>query len=999
MLQHLLLCLMIMGTTYARYPLLICGIFSLTTKILPVQPDAMQLYSLRTENLRLIYYDKGHAYVVPHLARSFENSLRFHRNLFNYTPTEEVTILLHDFNDYGTGGTNTIPWNYMSIGIEPFEYVYETSPTNERMNWVMNHELVHVLATDKATKTDNVFRYLLGGKVSPIAEDPISMFYSYLTTPRWYSPRWYHEGIAVFMETWMAGGIGRVLGGYDEMVFRTMVHDSSYFYDSIGLESEGTTIDFQIGANSYLYGTRFVSYLAYHYGPERLLEWFNRTEDSKRYFASQFRKVYGVSLDHEWSRWTRWEHQWQQVNLDSIRKNRVTPYRQISQRPLGSISRAYYDPEQREIYAGINYPGQLAHIAAINIDTGTMRKICDMPTPALYYVSSLAYDQSSQSLFFTTDNSRRWRDINVVDVKTGESKLLLKNVRTGNLAFNRMDKSVWGVRHHNGISTLVRSPRPYKDVYEVLALDYGYDIFDIDISPDGLYLTASFIEISGRQRLIKMEVSSLLEGNSSFEVLFELEDNSPENFVFSRDGKYLYGTSYYSGVSNVYRYDFRENGMEIITNCETGFFRPLPVSDDSLIVFRYTGEGFVPVMISNEPPDHVSATRYLGQQIVEKHPVVKAWLLNPPSPSLINIDSLTIQSGDYDGLQNVKLASAYPVIEGFKDFIALGVRLNSFDPLGIYGADLTVSYSPAKVLSESERMHFKFSYRHHPWEISTAYNGTDFYDLFGPTKTSRKGYSLGVQYNDYLIDERPKTMEYTIRVAGYGGLERLPDFQNIAVSFDRFLTFGAKLNYKYLRRSLGAVDYEKGISWQLISSNNYVNAKHFPRIFTNLHYGFPLPIDHSSIWVRSSLGYSFGNRDEPFANFYFGGFGNNWVDFSEIERYREYYSFPGVELNDVGGTNYGKTLVEWTLPPIRFRRLGFPILYVRWARISLFSSGIMTNIDSEQHRRTLQNFGGQIDFRLVIFSLLRSTFSLGYAVALEKNQPFSTEFMFSLKIL
>ena len=60
----------------------------------------------------------------------------------------------------------------------------------------------------------------------------------------------------------MAGGMGRILGGYDEMVFRTMVLENAYFYDVVGLESEGTTIDFQVGQNSYLYGTRFVTWLA-----------------------------------------------------------------------------------------------------------------------------------------------------------------------------------------------------------------------------------------------------------------------------------------------------------------------------------------------------------------------------------------------------------------------------------------------------------------------------------------------------------------------------------------------------------------------------------------------------------------------------------------------------------------------------------------------------------------------------------------------------------------
>ena len=103
---------------------------------------------------------------------------------------------------------------------------------------------------------------MMFGKVAPIAEQPLSMLYAYLTGPRWYAPRWYVESIAVFMETWMAGGLGRALGAYDEMVFRTMVRDSSYIFDQVGLEAEGTKVDFQVGAASYLYGTRFISYLA-----------------------------------------------------------------------------------------------------------------------------------------------------------------------------------------------------------------------------------------------------------------------------------------------------------------------------------------------------------------------------------------------------------------------------------------------------------------------------------------------------------------------------------------------------------------------------------------------------------------------------------------------------------------------------------------------------------------------------------------------------------------
>ncbi|MCK4351121.1 MAG: hypothetical protein KAX13_09685, partial [Candidatus Krumholzibacteria bacterium] len=211
--------------------------------------------AVETKHLRLIYVFDEHEYLLDHITRCFENTIKYHMDFFDYTPSEKVTIYFNDSDDFGYAGTTTMPHNWITLGIEPFEYVYETCPTNERMNWVINHELVHVVASDQAESGDDFFRKIFFGKVTPTDEDPISILYSYLTNPRRYAPRWYHEGIAVSMETWMAGGIGRSLTGYDEMTFRAMVRDSSFFWDVVGLESEGTAADFQIGQVSYLYGT------------------------------------------------------------------------------------------------------------------------------------------------------------------------------------------------------------------------------------------------------------------------------------------------------------------------------------------------------------------------------------------------------------------------------------------------------------------------------------------------------------------------------------------------------------------------------------------------------------------------------------------------------------------------------------------------------------------------------------------------------------------------
>ncbi|MBP1646692.1 MAG: Domain Protein Beta Propeller [Bacteroidetes bacterium] len=963
--------------------------------VLVCRSGEAQLYSYHTRNLQLIYLDKAHAYVVPHLARCFENSLQFHRRLFDYTPTENVTTLLHDFNDYGSGGTNTIPWNYLSIGIEPYDYTYETSPTNERMNWVMNHELVHVVATDKATGVDNFFRSIFFGKVAPEPDNPITMIYTLYTSPRWYSPRWYHEGIAVFLETWMAGGIGRVLGGYDEMVFRTMVHDSSYFYDYVGLESEGTTIDFQIGANAYLYGTRFVSYLAYQYTPEKVLQWFNRSADSKRYFATQFEHVFGRPLTEEWERWVDWEHQWQKANLDSIHRYPVTPYRAIAPEPLGSVSRSFTD--NGKLYLAVNYPGKSAHIAAIDLRTGAEEQLCKVTGPALYYVSSTAYDSSTGSLFFTTHNGSSWRDLHVLNVRTGDEEELLSDARVGDLVFNRRDSSLWGIQHHNGLSKIVRIPHPYRSWFDVVELEYGKDLFDLDISPDGQRLSATLIEINGRQRLIMMSLDSLARGNASFDGLYEFENNSPQNFVFSPDGKSLFGTTYLTGVSNVVRYDFDSKHMHWVTNTETGLFRPLPLSADSLIAFRYTGQGFLPVKIANGDLEDVSAIQYLGQQVVDKHPIVADWKLAPPSA--VDIDTLRTYAGEYNGLSHLNLSSVYPMVEGYKDYTAIGARAGFQDYLSIYGLTLNASYTPQPGVPQDERFHFATEFRWWQWKISGSYNGTDFYDLFGPTKSSRKGYSAGIRVDDHLIFDKPTTLEYSLSFYGYGGLEVLPEFQNIASSIDHFFSVGGRLRYSYLTRTLGAVEDEQGIICAFNNSTRLSVQGAFPHFWAGLDVGGQFLFDHSTIWFRSSAGYSPGARDNSLANFYFGGFGNNWVDYQNVQRYREFYSFPGIEINAAGGTTFGKAMLEWDLPPLRFRQLGLPSFYCTWTRLALFSSLLVTNPDSKPDQQRVVNAGAQIDFKLVLFSHLNSTLSFGYARAAMEGRHPTGEFMFSLKLL
>src|ERR1700760_4039357 len=306
---------------------------------------SIDLNEIETKDMLLLYFDPSETYLTPYVGRAYENSLKFQMKTFGWKPWEPTTVLLKDFSDYGNAAARSVPNNAILIDIAPLPLTYETFSPGERFFTILNHEPVHVATMDIWNSDDALWRHICQGKPEPIEQHPESILYSYLTAPRATVPRWYLEGSAVFMETWMGGGLGRGQGAYDEMVFRAMVRDNTPFYSPLGLEAEGTQVDFQVGVNDYLYGTRFFSYLALVYSPAKVVEWLRRDEGSSAYYSTQFEHVFGKPLDDAWQDWIAYEHKFQAANLDQVRQFPNTQAKRLTSRTLGSISRSFYDEQ------------------------------------------------------------------------------------------------------------------------------------------------------------------------------------------------------------------------------------------------------------------------------------------------------------------------------------------------------------------------------------------------------------------------------------------------------------------------------------------------------------------------------------------------------------------------------------------------------------------------------------------------------------------------------
>ncbi len=191
------------------------------------------------------------------------------------------------------------------------------------------------------------------------------------------------------------------------------------------------------------------------------------------------------------------------------------------------------------------------------------------------------------------------------------------------------------------------------------------------------------------------------------------------------------------------------------------------------------------------------------------------------------------------------------------------------------------------------------------------------------------------------------------------------------------------------------------MTWALVYNGNRVNGEITPQFRGEFDFGLPLPLAHSSIWLRSAAGVANGDRNSTVANFYFGGFGNNYVDDKSIKRYREYsIRCPGFGIDQVSALS--TSCARW--PSGTCRRTSSS----RSARPASTSPGCGRRCSPRVSgpipatRRCASSTRAWAVRSTCSFSVLHRydmTLSAGYAVGFQGSQRVGSEWMISLKIM
>jgi len=975
-------------------------------------------YQYKTDEARLVFFDKNLSRYIPHMVRMFQNGKALHGQIWTtdsvYVP-EAPLLLLTDWEDDGNGGATPLPRSLIQIGMAPLNMSYYINPSSERYRQLFCHEYTHIVMTDKYNRKDLGWRKFFGTKVSVDNTQPLSAIWSAVTVPRWYAPRWYQEGIACFMETWLGGGVGRSLGGYDEMYFRSIVDGDDKLFSVVGLETEGSTMDFQVGANAYLYGTRFVNFLAKEYGYENLIKFYNRTADSRTYFGNQFKQVYGRPLRKVWNEWKEDEKKHQAENLAAIREYPLTETTPVTPEPLGSVSPLVYDPATGKAYAAMNAPGSFAHLTEIDVNTGKRRKLVDIYGIQLYNPAFVALDRNAHRLIYTSNNAKM-RGLYVYDLQ--KKKVVKKKnfQRVNNIVYDNVNDCLYGLFSNAGTQSIVRFDRDIENPEVIYAFPFGVSVFDIDISHDGKMLTLTRQGDNGEHTLLLFRTDELAQAIFKPVELVTWEDSNLGQFRFSLDDKYLIGSSYYTGVSNLWQFNTATREMEMLSNTDIGLFAPLEFEPDKLLALEFVRDGMRPVTLDRKIVTDANAITLYGQRAFENNEkaLTEVGLHKEPLPK-IEFGDVYNNITPYNVFKEMRFAGAYPIVSGFTDTTfwnrvtpVLGYRFFFSDPVGLSSIKLDFGISPWSNHDWKNKFHVDFMWKYYFWTLKAAWNHTDFYDLAGPMRASRKGYMVTLAYDHTNTMLTPYSRGWGFSLGAYGGMDALPLYQEIEVDKDIKALQTASVYGKIskTRTSLGGVMREQGYELG-IQGYGYLADWHFyPSVEASADFGVLLPIDrNTSFWLRTAGGHNFGDPNTVFGNTYLGGFRNNRVDYRNAFQYRTSLAMPGAAIDAIQAHSYAKATAELNLRPIRLNNFGALFFYPTWIQCSFFGTGLSTwNPDvSKTIPQMYYSAGVQLTTELVFMTYLKTTLSFGYGHLFApegfKGGRHGNEWMISLKLL
>jgi Tol biopolymer transport system component len=210
---------------------------------------SIRWHTLTSDHFYVHYYDPE----LPAALRVVRSAERAHQlltPLLRYRPGSRTHIVLTDDVDTANGSASAVPLNVIRLFLTSPENLGTLNDIDDWLNLLVIHEYTHILHIDN---------------ISGIARW-VNRVFGKIWAPNQIQPRWFIEGLAVYEESRNTSA-GRERSALFDMYLRAAVLEGRFH----GLDEVSSgPLRFPQGTAAYLYGARFLQYLAERFGEDKL---------------------------------------------------------------------------------------------------------------------------------------------------------------------------------------------------------------------------------------------------------------------------------------------------------------------------------------------------------------------------------------------------------------------------------------------------------------------------------------------------------------------------------------------------------------------------------------------------------------------------------------------------------------------------------------------------------------------------------------------------------
>ena len=544
--------------------------------------------TLKTEHF-YIHFPEGLGPIANEMQTISEDSYDTIVSRLGWRPWGRTHVVLSDKTDQPNGLATVIPYNYILLYVTPPDADSTLANYKDYLKILFHHEYAHIIHIDMHYRFTSPGRFIFGRIVAPNGA----------------TPGWMREGMAVYEESQLDEGFGRINSDYTMMVLRTAHFENNFpRIDQIA----GLTIRYPGGLGPYLFGGMFFDWLAKNYGEERMYKFQKEYASSIWLFSlnNKARRVYGKSFYKLYKEFVKDYGQVFDKQKEKLSAKGLTPMKTVV---TNKNSQKYYTPTP--------YPGGYAYFQS-GLD--------DSPSIQLFTKKFTKDDKNDEGKAITFDKKNNLKKLSrgqmsfsktgrylafsslaAVESKTAKAEVYYYDLKKKVLArvkddehktkaMRAMDPDFSPADGGQRWMVMVRNFQNTDQLYiHDLLEKRGYVITKAAdktqfsnprFSPDGSKIVVS--EFDPKTGFRDIVVYSK-KGKRLYKIT---KDKVPDNHpVFSPNGRYVYYDSYKTGISNIFRYNLRTRRTTQVSNVLDGVFQPMPSADGStLYVQRYNSE-------------------------------------------------------------------------------------------------------------------------------------------------------------------------------------------------------------------------------------------------------------------------------------------------------------------------------------------------------------------------------------------------------------------------